>query len=138
TALLTIGQTTPFVASVQSTGNGSTAVTWSSANTSLVTISANGTATAIARGLTSVVATSVADASKTGAAVVRVYDSTATSPNVWTLPIPSSAVSISRDVATQQLRDTVGITARATGASGTFQNPYTVVEFWARPFAGGA
>ena len=146
TALLTIGQTTLFTASVQGTGTPPVTVTWSSANTSLVIVGVDanggvappGTALAVGRGLTNVVARSTVDTTKSGVAAVRVYDSTVTAPN-WTIsfPRPQDTITINRD-AVNQATSSVNITAQATGPGGVYQNPFTIVEFWARPFVGGS
>lgn len=130
TALLVRGQTTPFTATVQAIGNASTAVIWTSASESLVRIGATGIATGVSLGLTNVVATSTVDPAKAGTANVRVYDSTSAGQE-WTILTPSAPITIRRDAVTQP--NTVTITGVRFVPGNNALNPYTVVEFWARP-----
>jgi uncharacterized protein YjdB len=66
------GQTRQFAAVVQADVGVSTAVTWQSSNPSIATVSGTGLVTAVASGATVIVATSVADTSRSAAAIVQV------------------------------------------------------------------
>ena len=69
-------KTGTLTATVNGTNNPSQAVTWSSSNTSIATVSALGVVTAKATGSATITATSQADGTKAGTCTVTVTDST--------------------------------------------------------------
>lgn len=88
-ANMTVGQSQGFTAIVSNTDN--TAVTWSSSTPAVASVSATGTVQALSAGTTNITATSVADGSKTGVAVVTVV--AAPAPTIQLIP-PSATVSV--------------------------------------------
>ncbi len=69
---MTIGQSIQFAASVDADSGFATTVTWSSGNSGIATVDANGNVTAISAGTTTITATSTANTSKKGLATVNV------------------------------------------------------------------
>lgn len=134
TVLLPLNDTLRLSAVVQTSGTANTAVNWSASSGGVASVSTTGLATGLTRGLTTIAATSFIDPLKGDTAEVRVYDSTAFLAN-WTVIGPAAARFINRDGAAPN--DTASIIARASGPTGTFANPFSLVEFWARPLVGG-
>ena len=89
---LRAGESQQFTAQVS--GGGSTAVTWSSGNVSIATVSSSGAVTGIGAGASTIKATSVADPNKSATAVVTVVGSgnitwvggNPASPSEWSAP----------------------------------------------------
>ena len=71
-AAIRVGETQPLNAVVNAVAGSSTAVTWSSANTGVATVSATGVVTAVAVGTVTIKATAVADAKVAGSATITV------------------------------------------------------------------
>jgi uncharacterized protein YjdB len=71
---LQTGQSTQLTTTVTTLGEGSTAVSWSTANASVATVSAGGLVTAVSAGVTTITATSVLDATKSVVVSVTVTD----------------------------------------------------------------
>lgn len=67
-----VGQNLPLTATVSVVGGASTAVTWSSSNASIASVTSAGVLTGVAAGNASITATSVADATKSATAPVVV------------------------------------------------------------------
>lgn len=84
-AALIAGTTAQLTAAVQVTGGASTAVTWSSSNNGVATVSTTGLVSAVAAGNVTITATSTADPTKQGSATIRV-DATAIVTNVTVAP----------------------------------------------------
>jgi hypothetical protein len=72
TALTIIDQGETQALGVTVTGHANTAVNWSSSNTAVATVSPTGVVTAVGGGIATITATSVADATKSASATVRV------------------------------------------------------------------
>ncbi|CAN5634814.1 hypothetical protein BH23GEM9_BH23GEM9_05990 [soil metagenome] len=87
---LQVGQTGAFVASVS--GSTNTAVTWSSSNQAVATVSATGGVTAVAPGNAQIIATSAADANARAAGTVTVV--AGPPPTPVTLQIVPSAAAV--------------------------------------------
>lgn len=101
---LGVGSTRQYTATV--TGNTNTAVTWSSSNTAVATVSASGLVTAVAPGQSTITARSVADVNRTATASLTVLQN-------------HVAVSLDRANDTLQVTATRQLTATVTGTSNT-------------------
>lgn len=121
--LLTPGQQAQLAAAV--------AVTWGSSNAAVATVDGTGNVTAVAPGSAMIRATSVADPSKTDSALVRVYPPAGSN---WMFTAPAAEDTVNRDGPGQLA---VAVAAHAIGPTGSFQNPFAIVEFWARPTGAG-
>jgi hypothetical protein len=135
-SLIAIGGTAALTPVVQAHGKPPLGVTWSSSNAQVASVDTAGLVTATTRGTAVVTATSVTDRTKYGTADVRVYDSVATLPN-WSIIGPAIPAPVSREDAAPGIHNVV-ISAQAVGQGTNFPPPYAAVEFWARPFTGGA
>lgn len=133
-SLLTVGQAVTLTATVQS-GNASSAVTWSSSNSSVATVSSAGRVQGGAAGSATIAATSVVDTTRKGFADVRVY--TTSDSLLWSIPQPEGRTAVARDVANAVAPLTVQIDAQLFFGRINVTNPFAFVEFWARPAAGG-
>ncbi|MBL0938728.1 MAG: Ig-like domain-containing protein [Gemmatimonadaceae bacterium] len=71
-AFLELGQSRQFAANVQADASVSTAVTWRSSNPAVATVSTSGLVTGVAMGTATIIATSVADETRSASAVVTV------------------------------------------------------------------
>ncbi len=109
------GATVQYVALVTGVGaNGNTAVTWKSSNTGVATVAASGntaTVTAVASGTASIIATSVQDPTRSGAATVTVAIDTSKVP----VGTPSVSIQSITDAAgapanTQDIRGLINVT----------------------------
>ncbi|HJU75911.1 MAG TPA: Ig-like domain-containing protein [Gemmatimonadaceae bacterium] len=102
------GQNLALTANVTVVGGASTAVTWSSSNTTIVTVNNTGTITGVAVGSASVTATSVADPTKS-----------ATVPVTVTAPPPAVvSVGVTPPNGSLQVGATLQLTANVTVISG--------------------
>lgn len=84
-AALIAGTTAQLTAAVQVAGGASAAVTWSSSNNGVATVSTTGLVSAVAAGNVSITATSVADVTKKASATIRI-DATAIVTNITVAP----------------------------------------------------
>ncbi len=122
--LLSVGTQLQASASVVSTG--STAVGWLSVNPAIASVSTTGLVTGVSPGTTIVRATSIVDGTKSGATNVQVIGGPAAN---WAVTAPAAFDTLTRDGVGKV---SATLTARATGPTATFQNPYTTVQFWVR------
>jgi hypothetical protein len=106
TATVEVGQQVALTAQVQVTGNASTAVTWSSSNTAVATVDANGVVRGVAPGQAIIRATSVADNTKFGQATITVTP--AERPNISILAPANGAVVAGNFQATVRVQGSAG------------------------------
>jgi hypothetical protein len=125
-SLHNLGQAFALTPTVQTVGNPSTAVSWSSSSNSVAIVSSTGTVTGAGRGSAIVTATSTADTAKRATVDVRVYDSTAANAS-WTMSAPATPDTVRRD---DPSRPTITFRAQAPGGGAA---PFSNVEFWVRP-----
>ncbi|MCA0375164.1 MAG: Ig-like domain-containing protein [Gemmatimonadetes bacterium] len=96
-ALLDVGQTRAFTATVRADVGVSTAVTWRSADPAIATINASGVVTGVSAGTTQIIAVSVADTTRSGSAsvtIVPVVQSVGVSPSAAAIA-PSEQLQLS-------------------------------------------
>jgi hypothetical protein len=119
TATIEVGGQVALTAQVQVTGNASTAVTWSSSDTAVATVDANGVVRGVAPGQAIIRATSQADSTKFGQATITVNP--ADRPNISILAPANGA----------QVAGNFQATVRVQGSAGSLTSlTYT--------FAGGS
>jgi hypothetical protein len=106
TATVEVGQQVALTAQVQVTGNASTAVTWSSSNTAVATVDANGVVRGVAPGQAIIRATSQADSTKFGQATITVTP--AERPNISILAPANGAVVAGNFQATVRVQGSAG------------------------------
>jgi hypothetical protein len=106
TATIEVGQQVALTAQVQVTGNASTAVTWSSSNTAVATVDANGVVRGVAPGQAVIRATSVADNTKFGQATITVTP--AERPNISILQPANGQVVTGNFVAQVRVQGSAG------------------------------
>jgi hypothetical protein len=106
TATIEVGQQVALTAQVQVTGNASTAVTWSSSNTAVATVDANGVVRGVAPGQAIIRATSVADNTKFGQATITVTP--AERPNISILQPANGQVVAGNFVAQVRVQGSAG------------------------------
>jgi hypothetical protein len=106
TATIEVGQQVALTAQVQVTGNASTAVTWSSSNTAVATVDANGVVRGVAPGQAIIRATSVADNTKFGQATITVTP--AERPNISILQPANGQVVTGNFVAQVRVQGSAG------------------------------
>jgi hypothetical protein len=106
TATIEVGQQVALTAQVQVTGNASTAVTWSSSNTAVATVDANGVVRGVAPGQAIIRATSVADNTKFGQATITVTP--AERPNISILQPANGQVVLGNFVAQVRVQGSAG------------------------------
>jgi hypothetical protein len=106
TATIEVGQQVALTAQVQVTGNASTAVTWSSSNTAVATVDANGVVRGVAPGQAVIRATSVADNTKFGQATITVTP--AERPNISILQPANGQVVAGNFVAQVRVQGSAG------------------------------
>jgi hypothetical protein len=106
TATIEVGQQVALTAQVQVTGNASTAVTWSSSNTAVATVDANGVVRGVAPGQAVIRATSVADNTKFGQATITVTP--AERPNISILRPANGEVVTGNFVAEVRVQGSAG------------------------------
>lgn len=92
TAAILTGQTRQLTAEVAAAGGADESVTWSSSNTAVATVNANGLVTAVTAGSATITATSVFDTSVSGSSVMTVTDTPAVGSVVVTPATASLAV----------------------------------------------
>jgi hypothetical protein len=106
TATIEVGQQVALTAQVQVTGNASTAVTWSSSDTAVATVDANGVVRGVAPGQAVIRATSVADNTKFGQATITVTP--AERPNISILQPANGQVVAGNFVAQVRVQGSAG------------------------------
>jgi hypothetical protein len=106
TATIEVGQQVALTAQVQVTGNASTAVTWSSSDTAVATVDANGVVRGVAPGQAIIRATSVADNTKFGQATITVTP--AERPNISILQPANGQVVLGNFVAQVRVQGSAG------------------------------
>jgi hypothetical protein len=106
TATIEVGQQVALTAQVQVTGNASTAVTWSSSDTAVATVDANGVVRGVAPGQAVIRATSVADSTKFGQATITVNP--ADRPNISILQPANGQVVAGNFVAQVRVQGSAG------------------------------
>jgi hypothetical protein len=106
TATIEVGQQVALTSQVQVTGNASTAVTWSSSNTAVATVDANGVVRGVAPGQAVIRATSVADNTKFGQATITVTP--AERPNISILQPANGQVVVGNFVAQVRVQGSAG------------------------------
>jgi len=106
TATIEVGQQVALTAQVQVTGNASTAVTWSSSDTAVATVDANGVVRGVAPGQAVIRATSVADSTKFGQATITVTP--AERPNISILQPANGQVVAGNFVAQVRVQGSAG------------------------------
>jgi hypothetical protein len=106
TATIEVGQQVALTAQVQVTGNASTAVTWSSSDTAVATVDANGVVRGVAPGQAVIRATSVADNTKFGQATITVTP--AERPNISILRPANGQVVTGNFVAEVRVQGSAG------------------------------
>jgi hypothetical protein len=106
TATIEVGQQVALTSQVQVTGNASTAVTWSSSDTAVATVDANGVVRGVAPGQAVIRATSVADNTKFGQATITVTP--AERPNISILQPANGQVVTGNFVAQVRVQGSAG------------------------------
>ncbi len=106
TATIEVGQQVALTAQVQVQGNASTAVTWSSTDTSVATVDSNGVVRGVAPGQAIIRATSVADNTKVGQATITVIP--AERPSISILRPANGQVVLGNFVAEVRVQGNVG------------------------------
>ena len=106
TATIEVGQEVALTAQVQVQGNASTAVTWTSSDTAVATVDANGVVRGVAPGQAIIRATSVADNTKFGQATITVNP--AERPNISILQPANGQVVLGNFVAQVRVQGSAG------------------------------
>jgi hypothetical protein len=106
TATIEVGGQVALTAQVQVTGNASTAVTWSSSDTAVATVDANGVVRGVAPGQAIIRATSQADSTKFGQATITVNP--ADRPNISILAPANGAQVAGNFPATVRVQGSAG------------------------------